>query len=84
MLIGAVWCGLYVWRPHWVDVAVTENEVIDHRAYPKPDSRYGVSKVFGEALASLYADKLILLSATQGRSRRISVHTASVDGQVGG
>ena len=24
---------------------------------PKPDSRYGVSKVFGEALGSLYADK---------------------------
>ena len=24
---------------------------------PRPDSRYGVSKVFGEALASLYADK---------------------------
>jgi len=33
------------------------DEVIDHRIYPKPDSRYGVSKVFGEALASLYADK---------------------------
>jgi uronate dehydrogenase len=31
--------------------------VIDDRVYPKPDSRYGVSKVFGEALASLYADK---------------------------
>jgi uronate dehydrogenase len=30
---------------------------IDHRVYPRPDSRYGVSKVFGEALASLYADK---------------------------
>lgn len=30
---------------------------IDHTVYPKPDSRYGVSKVFGEALASLYADK---------------------------
>ena len=24
---------------------------------PRPDSRYGVSKVFGEALGSLYADK---------------------------
>jgi uronate dehydrogenase len=33
------------------------DHVIDHRVYPKPDSRYGVSKVFGEALASLYADK---------------------------
>lgn len=30
---------------------------IDDTVYPKPDSRYGVSKVFGEALASLYADK---------------------------
>jgi len=30
---------------------------IDHDVYPKPDSRYGVSKVFGEALGSLYADK---------------------------
>jgi uronate dehydrogenase len=33
------------------------DERIDHRVYPKPDSRYGVSKVFGEALGSLYADK---------------------------
>lgn len=33
------------------------SETIDHRVYPKPDSRYGVSKVFGEALGSLYADK---------------------------
>jgi len=33
------------------------DETIDHRIYPKPDSRYGVSKVFGEALGSLYADK---------------------------
>lgn len=32
-------------------------ETIDHRVYPKPDSRYGVSKVFGEAMGSLYADK---------------------------
>jgi uronate dehydrogenase len=30
---------------------------IDHHVYPRPDSRYGVSKVFGEALGSLYADK---------------------------
>jgi uronate dehydrogenase len=30
---------------------------IDHRVYPRPDGRYGVSKVFGEALGSLYADK---------------------------
>ncbi len=33
------------------------SETIDHKAYIKPDSRYGVSKVFGEALGSLYADK---------------------------
>ena len=33
------------------------DDTIDHRVYPKPDSRYGVSKVFGEALGSLYSDK---------------------------
>lgn len=33
------------------------DQMIDHRVYPKPDSRYGVSKVFNEALASLYADR---------------------------
>jgi len=33
------------------------NETIDHEVYPRPDSRYGVSKVFGEALGRLYADK---------------------------
>jgi uronate dehydrogenase len=33
------------------------DQKIDHRVYPKPDSRYGVSKVFNEALASLYADR---------------------------
>jgi uronate dehydrogenase len=32
-------------------------KTIDHRVYIKPDSRYGVSKVFGEALGSLYCDK---------------------------
>ena len=30
---------------------------IDHTVYPKPDSRYGVSKVFGEAMGSLYVDR---------------------------
>src|SRR5690348_4758138 len=30
---------------------------IDHLVVPRPDSRYGVSKAFSEALASLYADK---------------------------
>jgi uronate dehydrogenase len=33
------------------------DETVDHRVYPKPDGRYGVSKVFGEMLGSLYADK---------------------------
>ena len=33
------------------------DETIDHRVYPRPDGRYGLSKVFGEALGSLYADK---------------------------
>ena len=33
------------------------DQTVDHRVYPKPDSRYGVSKVFNEALASLYADR---------------------------
>jgi len=32
-------------------------QTIDHRVYIKPDGRYGVSKVFGEAMGSLYADK---------------------------
>ena len=33
------------------------DETIDHHSAPRPDSRYGVSKAFGEALGSLYADK---------------------------
>ena len=33
------------------------DQTIDHTVYPKPDSRYGVSKVFNETLASLYADR---------------------------
>jgi uronate dehydrogenase len=33
------------------------DRVIDHAVVPRPDSRYGVSKAFSEALASLYADK---------------------------
>ena len=31
--------------------------MIDHIVYLKPDSRYGVPKVFGEAIGRLYADK---------------------------
>ena len=33
------------------------DQTIDHTVYPKPDSRYGVSKVFGEAMGSFYADR---------------------------
>ncbi len=33
------------------------DETIDHTRYPRPDSRYGLSKVFGEFLGSLYTDK---------------------------
>jgi uronate dehydrogenase len=33
------------------------DQKIDHRVVPRPDSRYGVSKAFAEALAALYADK---------------------------
>ena len=33
------------------------SQTIDDRVVPRPDSRYGVSKAFSEALASLYADK---------------------------
>ena len=33
------------------------DQKIDHHMYPKPDSRYGLSKVFGEQLGSLYSDK---------------------------
>jgi uronate dehydrogenase len=32
-------------------------ERIDHTVYPKPDGRYGLSKMFGEGVARLYADK---------------------------
>ena len=33
------------------------DQIVDHTVYPRPDSRYGVSKAFNEALASLYADR---------------------------
>ncbi len=32
-------------------------QTIDHRVTPRPDSRYGASKAFGEAFGRLYADK---------------------------
>jgi nucleoside-diphosphate-sugar epimerase len=33
-----------------------EHRIIDHLVPPRPDSLYGVSKVFGEALGRYYAD----------------------------
>jgi len=33
------------------------DEIIDHAAAPRPDSRYGLSKAFGESLGQLYVDK---------------------------
>jgi uronate dehydrogenase len=33
------------------------DRMIDNTVEPRPDSRYGVSKVFGEALGRMYADK---------------------------
>lgn len=33
------------------------DDYIDNTVYPRPDSLYGVSKVFGEAMASMYHDK---------------------------
>ncbi len=33
------------------------DETVDHTDYPRPDSRYGLSKVFGEVLGRLHADK---------------------------
>ena len=33
------------------------SQTIDHKVFIKPDGRNGVSKVFGEAMGSLYADK---------------------------
>jgi uronate dehydrogenase len=33
------------------------DRTIDHAVPPRPDTRYGVSKAFGEALGALYADK---------------------------
>lgn len=33
------------------------DQIIDHTVYPRPDSRYGLSKSFGEQVGSLFADK---------------------------
>jgi uronate dehydrogenase len=51
-------------------------QTIDHRVPVRPDGRYGVSKVFGEALGSLYADKYGLRVFCM---RLGNVHTEPVD-----
>ena len=34
-----------------------QTDYLDDKALPRPDGLYGVSKVFGEAMTSLYHDK---------------------------
>ncbi|WP_172296425.1 NAD(P)-dependent oxidoreductase [Pseudoruegeria sp. HB172150] len=41
-----------------------QSEVIDNTVYPKPDGLYGVSKVFGEMMASLYHQKFGIETAS--------------------
>ena len=41
----------------YVDEQPPVLQFIDNTVLPRPDTRYGVSKVFGEALGRLYADK---------------------------
>ena len=53
---GTRWRILFATSNHAVGF-YRRTQVIDHKVYIKPDGRYGVSKVFGEALGSLYADK---------------------------
>jgi uronate dehydrogenase len=62
------------------------DETIDDRVYVKPDSRYGVSKVFGEALGSLYADKYRMetFMICIGNSPRRSTSAGSRSGSAPG
>jgi uronate dehydrogenase len=64
------------------------DQKIDHRVYPRPDTRYGASKVFGEALGSLYADKYGLqvlcirignITPTPVDERRLSIWMSARD-----
>lgn len=41
-----------------------QTDYIDHRAPARPDGLYGVSKVFGEAIASMYHDKFGIETAS--------------------
>ncbi|MCV6592983.1 MAG: NAD(P)-dependent oxidoreductase [Silicimonas sp.] len=41
-----------------------QNERLDAKSPPKPDGLYGVSKVFGEAMASMYHDKFGIETAS--------------------
>lgn len=42
---------------HHVVGFLRRGEVVDHRTTPRPNSQYALSKAYGEAAASLYADK---------------------------
>ena len=62
--------------------------VLDHHADVRPDSRYGASKVFGEALGRLYVDKYGLEvccirignpTPTPADKRRLSIWTSPRD-----
>lgn len=41
-----------------------QDQVIDNTVYPKPDGLYGVSKVFGEMMGSLYFEKFGIETAS--------------------
>lgn len=41
-----------------------QDQVIDNSVYPKPDGLYGVSKVFGEMMASMYHEKFGIETAS--------------------
>ncbi len=41
-----------------------QDQVIDNSVYPRPDGLYGVSKVFGEMMASVYHDKFGIETAS--------------------
>jgi uronate dehydrogenase len=56
------------------------DRVLGPDAPPRPDSRYGVSKAFGEALGRLYADKygLSVVSLRIGVARPCPIHSRSL------
>lgn len=48
---------IYASSHHAVGFFKRGEQTIDHQIAPRPDSYYGLSKAYGEGLASLYADK---------------------------